>query len=191
MASGAAAATRTANALPRLASFETRVAATAIDALVVLLMGCALAGAGALALLLSSDFARVDPPGGIVALFWALTAMTAPAALLYCFLCLARWGRTAGGAIMGIAVLRSDGAPLGAAGALARVTGMLACAFPPVAGAAFAWAFRGTPAVAALLPALGLLACAAGLLWSLADGERRALHDVLAGAVVVRRAGRP
>ena len=187
MASGAAAVTRTADALPPLASFEARVAATAIDALAVLLLGGALVGAGALVLLLSSDFARVDPPGGAVALFWALTAATAPAALLSCFLCLARRGSTAGGAVMGIAVLRSDGAPLGAMGALARVTGMLACALPLVAGAALAWAFRGTPALSALMPALGLLACAAGLLWSLADAERRALHDVLAGAVVVRR----
>lgn len=190
MASGAAAATRTADAPPapappRLASFEARVAAAAIDALALLLLAAALMGAGALNLLLS------DASGGAVALFWALTGATGPVCLLYFFLCLALWGRTAGGAVMGIGVMRSDGAPLGAAGALARVAGMLVYVLMPGAGAALAWAFRETPAVAALMPALGLLGCAAGLLWAVADAERRALHDRLAGVIVVRREARP
>ena len=196
MASGAAAATRTADAppapaRPRLASFEARVAATAIDALALLLVAAALAGAGALNLLLSSDFERVNASAGAVALFWALTGAAAPVCLLSCFVCLAVWGRTAGGAVMGIGVTRADGEPLGAAGALARVAGMLVYALMAGAGAILAWSFRGTPAVAALMAALGLLGCAAGLLWAVADGERRALHDRLADTIVVRREARP
>ena len=196
MASGAAAATRTADAPPapvppRLASFEARVAASAIDALTLALLTALLAGAGALNLLLSSDFERVNASAGAVALFWALTIAAAPICLLSCFVCLAVWGRTAGGAVMGIGVTRADGEPLGAAGALARVAGMLVYALMASVGAALAWTFRGTPAVAALMAALALLGCAAGLLWAVADGERRALHDRLADTIVVRRGARP
>ncbi len=196
MAAGAAAVTRTANAPlasdpPRLASFEARVAAAAIDALVVLLAAALLMGAGALNLLLSSDFERVNASGGAIALFWALTGAAAPVCLLYFFVCLAMWGKTAGGAVMGIIVTRPDGEPLGAAGALARVAGMLAYALMPGACAALAWTLRGTPAVAALTLGLGLLGCVAGLLWAVADAERRALHDRLADTIVVWREARP
>ena len=167
------------------------MAATAIDALTLALLTATLAGTGALNLLLSSDFERVNASGGAVALFWALTIAAAPVCLLYCFVCLAVWGRTAGGAVMGIGVTRADGEPLGAAGALARVAGMLVYALMVGMGAALAWTLRGTPAVAALMPALALLGCAAGLLWAVADGERRALHDRLADTIVVRRGARP
>ena len=191
MAAGSAAAPGAAFDHPsarrlRYASFEMRVAAVAIDALVLFFVAGVLIIAGSVNLLLSSDFDRVNASGGSVTLFWALVAAVPAACLLYFFLGLAFWGKTAGAAIMHIGVVRSDGAPLGILGALARVIGMLVYVLLLGIGAVLAYVLRATPAVAGLLVGLSLLACVAGLLWAVLDPYRRALHDRIAGTIVVQ-----
>ena len=170
----------------RYASFEMRVAAVAIDALVLFFVAGVFVIAGSVNLLLSSDFDRVNASGGSINLFWSLVGAVPAAFLLYFFLGLAFWGKTAGAAIMRITVVRSDGAPLGLLGALARVTGMLVYVLLLGVGAVLAYALRGTPAAAGLLVGLSLLFCVAGLLWAVFDPYRRALHDRIAGTIVVQ-----
>ena len=163
-----------------------RVAAVAIDALVLFFVAGVLIIAGSVNLLLSSDFDRVNASGGSINLFWALVGAVPAAFLLYFFLGLAFWGRTAGAAVMRIGVVRSDGAPLGLLGALARVTGVLSYVLVLGIGAVLAYVLRGTPAAAAFLVGLSLLICVAGLLWAVFDPYRRALHDRIAGTIVVQ-----
>ena len=170
----------------RYASFELRVAAIAIDALVLFFVAGVLIIAGAVNLLLSSDFDRVNASSGAISLFWALVGAVPAVCFLYHFLGLAFWGKTAGAAVMRISVIRSDGAPLGALGALARVIGMLIYALILGLGAILAYALRSAPAAAAVFVALSLLACVAGLLWAVFDPYRRALHDRIAGTIVVQ-----
>ena len=128
-----------------------RVAAVAIDALVLFFVAGVLIIAGSVNLLLSSDFDRVDASGGSINLFWALVGAVPAACFLYFFLGFAFWGKTAGAAIMRISVVRSDGGPLGLLGALARVTGMLSYVLVLGIGAVLAYVLRGTPAAAAAL----------------------------------------
>lgn len=170
----------------RYASFEMRVAAAALDALVLFFVAGVLIIAGSVNLLLSSDFDRVNASGGSINLFWALVGAVPAAFVLYFFLGLAFWGRTAGAAVMRISVVRSDGAPLGLLGALARVTGVLSYVLVLGIGAVLAYVLRGTPAAAAFLVGLSLLICVAGLLWAVFDPYRRALHDRIAGTIVVQ-----
>ena len=170
----------------RYASFEMRVASVAIDALVLFFVAGVLIIAGSVNLLLSSDFDRVDASGGSVSLFWALVGAVPAAFFLYFFLGFAFWGKTAGAAIMRITVVRSDGEPLGFLGALARVLGMLIYVLMLGIGAVLAYVLRGTPAAAGLLVGLSLLFCVAGLLWAVFDPYRRALHDRIAGTIVVQ-----
>ena len=170
----------------RYASFEMRVAAAAIDALVLFFVAGVLIIAGSVNLLLSSDFDRVNPSGDSVSLFWALVGAVPAAFFLYFFLGLAFWGKTAGAAIMHIGVVRSDGAPLGLLGALARVTGMLIYVLLLGIGAVLAYVLRGTPVAAGVFVGLSLLVCVAGFLWAVFDPYRRALHDRIAGTIVVQ-----
>ncbi len=168
------------------APFETRVAAAAIDAVALFFIAGLLIIAGSINLLLSSDFDRINASSGSISLFWALVGAVPAACLLYFLLSLALWGKTAGGAMMRIRVVRSDGARLGLLGALARVIGMLSYVLLLGLGSLLAFVLRDTPAAVALLLALSLLACVAGLLWAVVDRHHRALHDRLAGTIVVQ-----
>ncbi len=170
----------------RYASLELRVAAIAIDALVLFFVAGVLIIAGSVNLLLSSDFDRVNASSGAISLFWALVGAVPAACFLYYFFGFAFWGKTAGGAIMRISVIRSDGAALGLLGALARVISMLSYVLMLAIGAVLAYALRGVPAAAAVFVALSLLACVAGLLWAVFDPYRRTLHDRIAGTIVVQ-----
>ena len=173
----------------RYASFEARIAAVAIDAVVLFFVSGLLIIAGSVNLLLSSDFDRVNASSDSVSLFWALVGAAPAACLLYFLVGLAVWGKTAGAAVMHIGVVRSDSAPLGLLGALARVTGMLIYVLVLSLGAVFAYVLRGTPAAAGALVGVSLLICVAGLLWAVFDPYRRALHDRIAGTIVVQGVG--
>ena len=193
MAAGPASASRAViepPSSPRLlyASFEARIVAAAIDGLILFIIAGLLIIAGAVNLLISSDFERVNASGSSINLFWTLVGAVPPVFLLYFFLSLAIWGKTAGGAVMGIDVVRSDGTPLGVVGALARVIGMLVYALLLAIGAALAYILRGTPAAAAIFLGISVLVSAAGVLWAAVDPYRRTLHDRLAGTIVVQKA---
>ncbi len=190
MAASSAAAPRATIAppLPRLlyASFEARVAAAAIDALVLFIIAALLIIAGALNILISSDFERVNASGTSINLFWAMVGATPPAFLLYFFAGMAVWGQTAGAAVMRVMIVRSDGRPLGVFGALARVIAMLVYVLLIGLGAVGAYALRDDPGLAALALGLSLVVSVAGILWAAVDSHRRTLHDRIAGTIVVQ-----
>ena len=190
MAASSAAAPRAAIRRPpaRLlyASFEARVAAAALDALVLFIIATLLIIAGALNILISSDFERVNASGRSINLFWAMVGATPPAFLLYFFVGMAIWGQTAGAAVMRITIVRSDGRRLGVFGALARVIAMLVYVLLIGFGAVGAYALRDDPALSALVLGLSLVVSVAGVLWAAFDGHHRTLHDRIAGTIVVQ-----
>lgn len=170
------------------ASFESRVAAGALDVLVLFIIASLLVSAGSLVVLISSDFEKVDPSGTSINIFWACTGSIAPAFLLYFFIGLAWKGQTIGDAVMQIMVIRSDGRPLGVLGSVARVIGLLIYALIIGGGVIVAFAFRDTAAIAGAAIAVAFLLAAAGIIWAAFDSHRRTLHDRIAGTIVVRLA---
>jgi uncharacterized RDD family membrane protein YckC len=170
----------------RYATFESRVTAGLLDALVLFIIASLFVMAGSMIILISSDFEKVDPSSTAINIFWGSTAVIPLAFLAYFYACWTWKGQTVGAAVMQVMVIRSDGERLGPLGALARVIGLLVYALFIGAGGLGAYALRdSTPAAAAALAA-GLLVALAGLLWSAFDRHRRALHDFLAGTIVVR-----
>jgi uncharacterized RDD family membrane protein YckC len=172
----------------RYASFESRVAAAILDALVLFIIGALLVALGSLIVLISSDFERVAPSDTAVNLFWGCVGSFVPAAFLYFFVSYAWKGQTVGGAVMQTMVIRSDGRPLGVLGSVARVIGLLVYVVFIGAGAVVAFALRDAMAQAALAVVVALVLVAAGLLWGAFDPRRRALHDRIAGTIVIRLA---
>ena len=170
------------------ASFEARVAAAALDALVLFIILAVLAIAGSLAILISSDFERVNASDTSINVFWACLGSAPPLFLLYFFISFAWRGQTAGAAVMRTVVVRSDGRPLGVFGAIARVIALLVYPLIFGFGAVGAYAFRDDPIVAASTIGAAILAALLGVLWSAFDPHRRTLHDRIAGTIVVRAA---
>ena len=170
------------------ASFESRVAAGALDVLVLFIIASLLVSAGSLIVLISSDFEKVDPSGTSINIFWGCAGAIVPAFLLYFFIGLAWKGQTVGAAVMQIMVIRSDGRPLGVLGAVARVIGLLIYALIIAGGIIVAFAFRTNTIVAAGAISASFILAAAGIIWAAFDSHRRTLHDRIAGTIVVRLA---
>ncbi len=170
----------------RYASFEARVAATALDVLVLLIIAALLILAGSLVILISSDFERVDPSETSITIFWACAGSIAPAWLLYFFISLSWKGQTIGKSVMQLMVIRSDGHPLGVLGSMARVVGLLIYVVFLGAGVIAAYTFKSSPVIAGVSIGFACLLVAAGLLWAAFDARRRTLHDRIAGTIVVR-----
>lgn len=105
------------------------------------------------------------PPTGVYVLSFVLW-------LLYFSWAQGRWGRTLGKRAMGISVVRArDGGPAGYVRATWRTVFGLAVAVPA----------RVVGSASAVLGLLGLV----DLAWILGDGRRQALHDKVAGTIVV------
>lgn len=170
----------------RYASFESRVAAGLLDALVLFIIAALLIAAGALVVLISSDFERVEPSETAINVFWVCAVAVIPAALLYLFVSYAWKGQTVGKSVMQIMVIRSDGRLLGVLGAVGRVIGVLIYPLFLGAGAIGAYAFRDAPWQAITAVSVAVLLIAAGILWAAFDPHRRTLHDRIAGTIVVR-----
>ena len=168
------------------ASFESRVAAGALDLLVLFIIASLLISAGSLVVLISSDFEKVDPSGTSINIFWGCAGAIAPAFLLYFFISLAWKGQTIGDAVMQIMVIRSDGRPLGVLGSMARVIGLLIYALIIAGGVVVAFAFRNSTGIAAAAISASFILAAAGIIWAAFDSHRRTLHDRIAGTIVVR-----
>lgn len=185
----AAASARVARRAPvriSYASFESRVAAGALDALVLFIIGALFFIAGSLVVLISSDFEKIDPSTTAINFFWACAGAIAPAYLLYFFIGLAWKGQTVGAAVMQIMVIRSDGRPLGILGAVARVIGLLVYTLIVAAGVIAAFAFRTSTPIAAAAIGVALVLAALGFIIAAFDPHRRTLHDRIAGTIVVR-----
>ncbi len=170
----------------RYASFESRVAAAALDIFVTIVIASLLVTAGAIVVLVSSDFERVDPSVTAINIFWGCVGAIAPAILLYFFIAFAWKGQTIGMAVMQIMVLRSDGRRLGALGATARVIGLLAYLLVIALGCLGAYALRDSTGAAAAAVGGAFLVATLGFIWAAFDRHRRALHDRIAGTIVVR-----
>lgn len=170
----------------RYASFESRVAAGLLDALVLFIIAALFVAVGALVVLISSDFERVEPSETAINLFWVCTVAVIPAALLYLFISYAWKGQTIGKSVMQIMVIRSDGRLLGVLGAVGRVIGVLIYPLFLGAGALGGYALRDTAWQAVAAVAVAALFIAAGILWAAFDQHRRTLHDRIAGTIVVR-----
>jgi uncharacterized RDD family membrane protein YckC len=170
----------------RYASFEGRVAAGALDILVLFIIASLFVSAGSLVVLISSDFEKVDPSSTAINLFWVCIVSIIPAYFLYFFIGLAWKGQTVGAAVMQIMVIRSDGRPLGVLGAVARVIGLLFYVLVVLIGVAIAYSLRNSTAGAAAAIAGAFFVATLGFLWAAFDRHRRTLHDRLAGTIVVR-----
>lgn len=168
------------------ASFESRVVAGTLDILVMFIIASLLAIAGAVVVLVSSDFERVDPSGTALNVFWGCIGAIAPAFLLYFFVALAWKGQTIGAGVMALMVIRSDGRPLGVLGAVARVVGQLIYVLIVAGGALLGYSLRDDTTMAAIAVGSACLLAASGFLIAAFDPHRRTLHDRLAGTIVVR-----
>lgn len=167
------------------ASFESRVAAVALDLLVLVIIASLLVAAGSLIVLISSDFERTPASSTAINAFWACVVAIPPVYALYFFFCLALRGQTAGAAIMQLMVVRSDGRPLGVFGAIARVIAMLVYLLFIGIGLVVAYAYRNDTAIAAGAIAAAFGVVLIGVLWAAFDPHRRTLHDRIAGTIVV------
>ena len=168
------------------ASFESRVAAGALDILVMFIIASIFVIAGSLVMLISSDFERVDPSSTAINIFWACAGAIFPALLLYFFVGFAWKGQTVGSAVMQLMVIRSDGRPLGVLGSVARVIGMLAYVLIVVLGIIVAFIFRDSTIQAATAIGVSFFLVALGFLMAAFDSHRRTLQDRIAGTIVVR-----
>ncbi|MBA4179714.1 MAG: hypothetical protein C0506_03915 [Anaerolinea sp.] len=168
------------------ASFESRVAAGALDLLVMFIIASLLVTVGSLVVLVSSDFEKVEPSSTALNIFWACVAAIPPALLLYFFIGLAWKGQTIGASVMQLMVIRSDGRPLGVLGSMARVIGLLVYLLIVALGIIVAFAFRESTPIAATAIAAAFLIAAFGFIWAAFDPRRRTLHDRIAGTIVVR-----
>ena len=168
------------------ASFESRVAAGALDVLVMFIIAALLVTAGSLIVLISSDFEKVEPSSTALNAFWVCVACIPPALLLYFFIGFAWKGQTIGASVMQLMVIRSDGRPLGVLGAMARVVGLLVYVLITAAGLIVAYAFRDSSTIAGIAIAGALVLAAFGFISAAFDRHRRTLHDRIAGTIVVR-----
>jgi uncharacterized RDD family membrane protein YckC len=168
------------------ASFESRVAAGALDVLVMFIIAALLVTAGSLIVLISSDFERVEPSSTALSAFWVCVGLIPVALVLYFFIGLAWKGQTVGAAVMQLMVVRSDGRPLGVLGAMARVIGQLFYVLLAGIGIVAAYALRESTVLAGAALGVAFVLAAGGILWAAFDRHRRTLHDRLAGTIVVR-----
>ena len=168
------------------ASFESRVAAGALDVLVMFIIAALLVTAGSVIVLISSDFEKVEPSSTALNAFWVCVGCIPPALLLYFFIGFAWKGQTIGASVMQLMVIRSDGAPLGVLGAMARVIGLLVYALIASGGLIAAYAFRDNSTLAAAAIGGAFVLAAFGFIWAAFDRHRRTLHDRIAGTIVVR-----
>lgn len=168
------------------ASFESRVAAGALDVLVLFIIASLFVTAGSLVVLVSSDFEKVEPTGTALNIFWICVGAIPPAMLLYFFIGLAWKGQTIGASVMQLMVIRSDGRPLGVIGSMARVIGLLIYVLIVALGIIVAFGFRDSTLIAAAAVSVAFLLVAFGFIWAAFDSRRRTLQDRIAGTIVVR-----
>ncbi|MBN9494334.1 RDD family protein [bacterium] len=170
----------------RYASFESRIAAGALDLLVMFIIGAVLVIAGSLVILISSDFERVDPSSTSINVFWSTAIAIAPAQILYFFIGFAWKGQTVGASVMQLMVIRSDGRRLGVIGSVARVIGFLVYVLIAAIAIVVAFAFRSSLIIAGTAIGVGLVLIILGFITAAFDARRRMVHDRIAGTVVVR-----
>ena len=87
---------------------------------------------------------------------------------------------------MQIMIVRSDGRPLGIAGAISRVIGQLVYVLFALGGILGAYALKDSSFQAAIATGVAFFLISIGFLMAIFDRKRRMLHDRIAGTIVVR-----
>ena len=186
-------ATATVPAL-RKARLEARLAAFAVDSVVLLSFILVFLAVAGLQLLIASDFGEEDPPD---ASFYAILAIVMAVIPLWLAfnVALCHWrGQTVGKYVVDIKVVREDGRPLGLGMSLARFLLLHPLLFHPFLAllwlltAAITTSLTLSAAVLVVTLALVFLSLAAPFLaaGSIAlDGKRRAVHDRVTGTMVI------
>jgi len=178
------------------AGLEARVAAFIFDTIILLAFLALFAMVAMFQLLARSSFGDADAPDSAYYTALGIIAGVVPFWLLF-NLCLLSWrGQTVGKYIVGIRIARSDGGRIGVTRAFARLLLLDPVLFHPLL--AVPWALLvvyGTMltqntvvlVATATVLLLSIVAAPVALAAILADGRRRALHDRIAGTLVVGR----
>jgi len=165
------------------------------DTIILLAFASVFVVAALFQFLVQSKFGDVDPPDSSYYLGLGIIVAIIPFWLAFNLWLQASRGQTVGMYIVGIAIARSDGGRLGLMGALWRTLTLNPVLFHPILGAA--WVLLAifvtmlTPnwvvlIVTATLAVLSLVAPFVALVTVAQDKQRRALHDRIAGTLVVR-----
>lgn len=173
----------------------SRIVAYLIDSLVLAIFSVAFVAVGALNLLIRGDWGERDTSDSARWAFVYLSLATVPAWGVLNLLLLSRRGQSIGQYVVGLRVQRESGSDPGPARLALYLLALHPLVFHPVL--ALFWALLafvalsltssnvlvlGSFAVALLCVAAPLVALASAS----ADGGRRALHDRIAGTIVVR-----
>jgi uncharacterized RDD family membrane protein YckC len=191
---GEVASTATAPKL-RSAGLEARLVAFIFDTIILLAFAAVFAVIALFQFLVQSNFGEHDPPDSSYYLALGIIAAVVPFWLTF-NLWLQVWrGQTVGKYIVGIRVTRNDGRRLGLVSALWRMLMLNPLLFHPILMIPWALlAIFGTMLtenlvvliVTVTLALLSLLAPLIALVAVSADKQRRALHDRIAGTLVVQ-----
>lgn len=165
------------------------------DTIILLAFALVFAVIGALQLLLRSNFGEDDPPDSAFHIaFWIVMAII-PFWLAFNVWLNVWRGQSVGKYIVGIRVSRADGHPLTVRDSLWRMLLLNPLLFHPLLMLPWmlmaAYGMFRTPGIVVFVAAgtLALLSLAApfiALIAVLFDGERRALHDRIAGTLVIQ-----
>jgi uncharacterized RDD family membrane protein YckC len=185
----------TARATAKAARLGVRLSAYLIDSVVLLGFILAFFALAGLVLLLTSDLGREDPPDSAYYAFMGVFIGGTVIAWSAFNLALARWrGQTAGQYVAGLRTVSEDARPMSRGRLLARWFGLHPLLFHPLLIPV--WALFSAIAVSLTLNqvvlaitlglvALCIVAPLAALVAAAFDRDRRALHDRLAGTIVV------
>jgi uncharacterized RDD family membrane protein YckC len=183
------------------AAFGPRLLAYAVDSVVLFGFAMLFATLGGLFVLISSNGGEENPSDGAI---WAMVLIimaTVPAWLALVFALTLRRGQTLGQYFLGLRVTGEDGAALSARRGLVYWLALHPLFYHPLFAATWALLAYVTVTLSSgfvaeisavlfvlflAIALLCLVAPFAGLAFALADPQRRAIHDRIAGARVVR-----
>jgi uncharacterized RDD family membrane protein YckC len=173
----------------------TRTLAYAIDSIILGIVSTAFVGVGAAYLLLNTDSGGRDVPDSALWAFVYCSLASVPATAIINYGLLVKRGQTLGHYIFGLKALREDGGTAGPARMLLYMLALHPLVFHPMLASFWALlayiALSLTSNNALVLASLGVaILCLVGpfiaLLAAGPSGGHRALHDRIAGVMVVR-----
>ena len=178
-----------------VAGLGLRSLAFLLDSIVLLAFALIFAVGALLNLFLRSDYGRGDPPDSAYWTAIAIFMLTVPAWLLLNLILAGRRGQSVGHYVIGLRVVREDGAVAEPRRHLLRLLSLHPLVFHPLLALSWGWlAFMAVSiagstellVVSGAFVALCVLAPLIAFVAATADRGRRALHDRVAGTVVIR-----